>query len=114
VAGQAMGAFTMSMGQALYENLVRIKGQVMNPGFRDYKIPLILDLPKVDQVKLFDIITQDSHGPFGAKEAGQGPGDGVIAALANAIANATGARINSLPISPDKILQALQEGADKR
>ncbi len=111
VAGQAMGAFTMSMGQALYENLIRIDGKVMNASFRDYKIPLILDLPKVENVKLFDVITQDSNGPFGAKEAGQGPGDGVIGAIANAVCNATGARIKSLPISPDRVLFALQKGS---
>lgn len=108
VAGQAMGAFTMSMGQALYENLIRLNGKVMNPSFRDYKIPLIVDLPKLANVKLIDIITQDSNGPFGAKEAGQGPGDGVIAAIANAVYNATGVRIQSLPISPDKVLFGLE------
>ncbi|MBI3015057.1 MAG: molybdopterin-dependent oxidoreductase [Candidatus Tectomicrobia bacterium] len=114
VAGQSMGAFTMSMGQALYENLIRIEGQVMNPSFRDYKMPLIVDLPKVENVHLFDIITNDPNGPFGAKEAGQGPGDGVIAALANAIYNATGVRVKSLPISPSKILSGLEESRSNK
>ena len=114
VAGQAMGAFTMSMGQALYENLIRLNGKVMNPSFRDYKIPLTVDLPKLENVKLIDIVTEDPNGPFGAKEAGQGPGDGVIGAIANAVYNATGVRIKSLPISPDKVLSGLREVSGQR
>jgi CO/xanthine dehydrogenase Mo-binding subunit len=49
-----------------------------------------VDLPKLEKVKLIDIITEDPKGPFGAKEGGQGPGDGVIAAIANAVYDATG------------------------
>lgn len=109
VAGQSMGAFTMSMGQALYENLIRVEGQVMNPSFRDYKMPLIVDLPKVENVHLFDVVTNDPHGPFGAKEAGQGPGDGAIAAIANAVYDAVGVRVKSLPISPSHVLLGLEE-----
>lgn len=109
VAGQAFGAFTIQLGQALYENLIRQNGRVMNPSFRDYKMPLIVDFPKLENIKTIDIITQEPNGPFGAKEAGQGPGDPVIGAIANAIYQATGVRLKSLPFSPDKILFGLRE-----
>ncbi|OFW31500.1 MAG: hypothetical protein A3J28_07225 [Acidobacteria bacterium RIFCSPLOWO2_12_FULL_60_22] len=109
VKGQVLGATVMCIGQALYENLIRIQGQVMNPSFRDYKMPLATDLPKLANVEHRNVITRDPAGPFGAKEAGEGAGTGVIAAVANAIYNATGVRMKNLPMSPDRILCGLQE-----
>jgi len=109
VKGQVLGATVMCIGQALYENLIRVDGKVMNPSFRDYKMPLAVDLPKLANVEHIDVITNDPAGPFGAKEAGEGAGTGVIAAIANAIYNATGVRLNSLPMTPDRILNVIQE-----
>ena len=93
---------------------VRVEGDSATMGITDHAQEQLgdivyVDLPKVGNVKLIDVITNDPNGPFGAKEAGQGPGDGVIAALANAIHNATGVRVTSLPISPSKILLGLEE-----
>jgi 4-hydroxybenzoyl-CoA reductase subunit alpha len=109
VKGQVLGATVMCIGQALYENLIRVDGKVMNPSFRDYKMPLATDLPNLANVEHMDVITRDPSGPFGAKEAGEGAGTGVIAAVANAIFNATGVRMKGLPMTPDRILLGLKE-----
>ena len=109
VEGQVLGATVMGIGQALYENLIRIQGKVMNPSFRDYKMPLATDLPKLSSVEQLNVITRDPSGPFGAKEAGEGAGTGVLAAVANAIYNATGVRMKSLPMSPDRIFFGMKE-----
>ena len=103
----------MGIGQALYENLIRIEGKVMNPSFRDYKMPLTEDVPRLANVGHVNVITRDPSGPFGAKEAGEGAAAGVIAAVANAVYQATGVRFKSLPISPDKILFGLKEARGK-
>jgi 4-hydroxybenzoyl-CoA reductase subunit alpha len=109
VKGQVIGATVMSFGHALYETLIRIDGKVMNPSFRDYKMPLMTDMPKLADFQHNNVITYEPEGPFGAKEAGQGAGTGVIAALANAIYDATGVRLTSLPMSPDRILFGLRQ-----
>lgn len=109
VKGQVIGATVMSFGPALFEGLVRVDGQVMNPSFRDYKMPLTTDVPKLAEFQHNNVVTWEDEGPFGAKEAGQGAGTGVIAAIANAIYDATGVRLNSLPMTPDRILLALHQ-----
>lgn len=114
VRGQVIGAAVMSIGHALFENLIRIDGRVMNPSLRDYKMPLATDLPKLANFHHYNVVTEEPEGPFGAKEAGQGAGTGVIAALANAIADATGVRLTKLPLSPQNILFALREAQQKQ
>ena len=108
VRGQVIGAAVMSIGHALYENLIRVDGKVMNPSFRDYKMPQATDLPKLAEFQHANVITWEPEGPFGAKEAGQGAGTGVIAALANAIYDATGVRLTRLPMTPESILFGLK------
>ena len=108
VKGQVLGATVMSIGHALSENLIRVDGKVMNPSFRDYKMPLATDLPKLANFQHSNVITYEPEGPFGAKEAGQGAGTGVLAALANAIYDATGVRLTSLPMTPERILFGLK------
>ncbi|MBI4522369.1 MAG: molybdopterin-dependent oxidoreductase [Deltaproteobacteria bacterium] len=113
VKGQVLGATVMCIGQALYENLIRIDGRVMNASFRDYKMPLVTDVPKLAHVDHINIITNDASGPFGAKEAGEGAATAVIAAVANAVYDATGIRFKSLPISPDRVLFGLKDLQEK-
>jgi len=108
VKGQVLGATVMSIGHALYENLIRVDGKVMNPSFRDYKMPLATDLPKLSDFQHSNVITWEPEGPFGAKEAGQGAGTGVLAALANAVYDATGVRLTRLPMTPEHILFGLK------
>jgi hypothetical protein len=70
----------------------------------EYKSPTTLETPEIHTIL---IETDDPEGPFGAKEAGQGPLLPVIPAVANAVHNAVGVRIDEIPISPDKVLKAL-------
>ena len=71
----------------------------------DYKSPTLLDMPDI----FTDLIEEpDAQGPFGAKEVGQGPLLPVIPAIANAVFDAVGVRIDEVPITPEKILRAMQ------
>jgi 4-hydroxybenzoyl-CoA reductase subunit alpha len=73
----------------------------------DYKSPTTLETPEIHTIL---VETDDPEGPFGAKEAGQGPLLPVIPAIANAVYDAVGVRIDEIPITPEKILRALELG----
>ena len=82
-------------------------GRPLNPSFVDYKMPLSMDMPPIETVILE---TQpDLGGPFGAKGVGEDPIIAIGPAIANAVYNAIGVRIRELPITPEKVLQALRE-----
>ena len=81
------------------------KGLHKIPSLLDYKLPTTLDTPEIETI-LIEI--PDLEGPFGGKEAGQGPLNPVIPAIANAVFDAVGVRIDETPITPDKILKALR------
>jgi carbon-monoxide dehydrogenase large subunit len=104
--GQIEGGVVQGVGATLLEEMVVEDGIVTNPSFAEYKIPSAMDIPEI--VPVF-VETHHTGGPYGAK----GLGEPVLAptspAIANAIFNATGARITSLPITPEKVLQALRE-----
>src|SRR5438034_130554 len=72
----------------------------------EYKSPTTLETPEIHTIL---VETDDPEGPFGAKEAGQGPLLPVIPAVANAVYDALGVRIDEVPITPDKVLKALRE-----
>ena len=72
----------------------------------DYKSLTTLDMPEVETIL---VETHDPEGPYGAKEAGQGPLLPIIPAIANAIYNAVGVRVDEVPITPEKIFQGLKE-----
>jgi 4-hydroxybenzoyl-CoA reductase subunit alpha len=111
--GQVEGSVYMGLGEALMEEQVfrRLPPKLSNalvhkfPSMLEYKSPTSLDMPEVDTVLVED---PDPNCPFGAKEAGQGPLLPVMPALANAIFDAVGVRIDELPITPDKVLKALE------
>jgi 4-hydroxybenzoyl-CoA reductase subunit alpha len=105
VEGQVIGSVYMGLGQALQEEMVWRNGRLMNPTFLDYRIPATLDTPHIDCII---VESNDPEGPFGAKEAGEGSLAATIPAVANAIYDAVGVRITSLPITPEKVLAALQ------
>ncbi|MBA2284844.1 MAG: molybdopterin-dependent oxidoreductase [Ktedonobacteraceae bacterium] len=112
-SGQVEGAVTMALGYALSEELkFDEQGRVRNPGFVDYKLMSTLDMPRMTTILVEDT---EYSGPFGAKSAGEVPTNGMAPAIANAVYDAIGVRIRSLPITPEKILQALDTlEADKR
>jgi 4-hydroxybenzoyl-CoA reductase subunit alpha len=104
VEGQVEGSVYMGIGEALMEEQIFRKNLHKNPSMLDYKSPTTLETPEIHTIL---VETDDPEGPFGAKEAGQGPLLPVIPAIANAIHHALGIRIDEVPITPDKILKAL-------
>jgi CO/xanthine dehydrogenase Mo-binding subunit len=107
VEGQVEGSIYMGLGEALMEEQVFRKGVHKIPSLLEYKSPTTLETPEIHTIL---VETDDPDGPFGAKEAGQGPLLPVIPAVANAVHDAVGARIDEIPISPDKVLRALELG----
>lgn len=106
VEGQLEGSVVGGMGQALYEDVITDKGQVVNPSFLDYGIPTAMEIPSITSV---EVETDDPEGPFGAKESGEGTQLAPAPAIINAIYDAIGIRFKSLPVTPDKVLEALQK-----
>jgi 4-hydroxybenzoyl-CoA reductase subunit alpha len=105
VAGQVEGGAYMGYGEAVMEQQIFRKGRHKIPSLLDYKLPTTLDTPEIETI-LIEI--PDREGPFGAKEAGQGPLNPVIPAIANAVYDAIGVRIDEVPITPDKVMKALK------
>jgi putative selenate reductase molybdopterin-binding subunit len=105
--GQIEGGVAQALGAALYEEIaIRPDGRVANPSFRNYHIPAFGDVPRTE-VMLAQ--TSDRLGPFGAKSMSESPYNPVAAALANAVADATGLRFAVLPLRADRIFPALHE-----
>ena len=105
VEGQVEGSVYMGIGEALMEGQVFRKGLHKQPSMLDYKSPTTLETPEIHTIL---VETDDPEGPFGAKEAGQGPLLPVIPAIANAIYHAIGVRFDEVPITPDMILKGLE------
>lgn len=105
VEGQLEGSIHMGLGQALMEGVRYKDGVTQNASFLDYKI---LSPHETPEIELVLPPSDESEGPFGAKEVGEGALAPVNPAVANAIYDAVGVRINSLPITPDKVLAAIQ------
>jgi CO/xanthine dehydrogenase Mo-binding subunit len=102
--GQLVGAYAYGLGQALFEEMRLEDGVVVNPNLSDYKLPTIADVPPVRVI----LVTDDKGpGPFGAKSVGELANPGIAPAIANAIDDAVGARVTSLPLAAEKILAAL-------
>jgi 4-hydroxybenzoyl-CoA reductase subunit alpha len=104
VEGQIEGSVWMGMGQGLSEETRYVDGLPAHANFLDYKFPTIAESPEID-VQIVESI--DPLGPFGAKEAGEGALSGFPPALVNAVADAVGLDVNFLPLTPDRVLQAL-------
>lgn len=104
--GQIYGGLAQGIGYALTEQVLTKDGRILNPGFRDYKIPTAweMDFP----IELVFVETADGFGPFGAKGIGEPGLVPTAPAIANAIHDAVGVRIRDLPITPEKVLAALR------
>src|SRR5260370_8954624 len=111
VIGQVEGSVYMTLGEALMEEQTFRLGLHKFPSFLEYKSPTALETPIMHT---YLVETIDREGPFGAKEAGQGPLLPVIPAVANAIYNALGVRIDEVPIPPHKGPKALKPKARRR
>ena len=104
VEGQIEGSAYMGYGEIMVEEQIFRGGLHKKPSLLDYKLPTSLDTPELEAIL---IETNDSEGPFGAKEAGEGPLNSVIPAIANAVFDAIGVRFDETPITTEKILDAL-------
>jgi 4-hydroxybenzoyl-CoA reductase alpha subunit len=106
VEGQVEGSIYMGLGEVLMEEQVfRKSGLHKIPSILDYKSPTTLETPEIETIL---VETNDPEGPFGAKEAGQGPLLPLIPAVVNALYDAIGVRIHEIPVTPDKVLRALE------
>jgi len=103
--GQIEGASTWGSAKFSTRSRVFRRGLHKIPSLLDYKSPTFLEMPPVESIL---VETLDPEGPYGAKECGQGPLLPVIPALANAVYDALGVRIDETPVTPDKILLALE------
>ena len=106
VAGQIEGGAAQGQGYALSEEMIYVDGQLKTPSFSEYLIPTAMDMPKVQSIILE---SRSGVGPFGAKGIGEPALTPVAAAIANAVADAIGVRIHDLPITPEKVVRALQQ-----
>ena len=95
----------MQLGFTLTEEMVFRDGQLTNASLADYKIPGFLDLPAVMENEA--VAAVEHSGPFGAKGVGESATFGVSPAIANAIDDAVGVRLTTLPLKPEAILRAL-------
>jgi xanthine dehydrogenase molybdopterin-binding subunit B len=113
VIGQVEGSVYMGLGEALMEEMAYRPnrfGVHKIPSLLEYKSPTTHEMPEVVTYLVKDA---DPNGPFGAKEVGQGPLLPMMPAVANAVFDALGVRVDEIPITPDKVLKAL-EAKDRR
>jgi 4-hydroxybenzoyl-CoA reductase alpha subunit len=111
VAGQIEGCIHMGLGQALMEEMPYNRGNILGPNFLDYRTLTPMQMPEVDVII---VESDDPEGPFGAKEAGEGPLLPILPAVANAIYDATGVRMRSLPMTADKIWKEMHGKRESR
>ncbi len=105
VEGQVEGSVYMGLGEALMEEQTFRKGLHKWPSMLEYKSPTFLDMP---DVSTFIVETVDPEGPYGAKEAGQGPLLPIAPALCSAVYDALGVWIDEVPVTPEKVVEALR------
>ena len=104
--GQDEGGVMNGIGHSLFEEMVYKDGQLLNPNIIDYPIPTFDDLPKHLETILIE--NRNGPGPFGAKGTGEGSLLPVAPAIANALYHATGVRLYDLPLTPEKVWNALR------
>jgi CO/xanthine dehydrogenase Mo-binding subunit len=115
---QVVGSVYMGLGEALMEEQTfrrlppRLSTALVHkfPSMLEYKSPGTLDMPDVE---VYLIEEPDPQGPFGAKEVGQGPLLPVMPAVANAVHDAVGVRVDEVPVTPEKIVKAMRDPAKR-
>jgi 4-hydroxybenzoyl-CoA reductase subunit alpha len=112
VEGQIQGSAWMGMGQAMSEETIYHNGLGITGSMLDYRVPSFVESPDIE---VGIIESNDPHGPFGAKEAGETSLSSFIPALTNAVADALGVRPIDLPVTPDRLMELMekQESASK-
>jgi 4-hydroxybenzoyl-CoA reductase subunit alpha len=111
VKGQIIGSCHMGLGQVLSEKMVYGRtGHLQNANLLEYKIPSVHEMPHVEPII---IESCDPEGPFGAKEAGEGPLLPILPAVVNAVYDAIGIRYRDLPLTPDVVYQGIEKAMKK-
>lgn len=110
VKGQVDGQVSMALGHAFLEEIMMKDGYTLNPTWLDYRMPTIHEMAESEDA---DVITEQYNvgKPYRTKEVGEGLVSGILAAIANAIYDATGARLTSTPFTPEKILKGMRARA---
>ena len=111
VEGQIEGSIHMGLGQLLGESMNYRGARLLNPSLLEYKVLAPQQMPDVEVILVGD---DDPEGPFGAKEAGEGPLVATLPAVGNALYDAIGCRFTDLPITPEKVVRALDLRAKER
>ncbi|HLB45447.1 MAG TPA: xanthine dehydrogenase family protein molybdopterin-binding subunit [Anaerolineales bacterium] len=110
IEGQMMGGATQGIGWALYEKMeYDAQGQLLTGSWMDYAVPNIIQTPAMEAVI---VEVPSEYGPFGARGVGEAPVVPTAAAIANAIADATGIRLRDLPMTAPRVLEALKHVSD--
>ena len=109
--GQLEGAIAMAAGYGFTEDLPMDEGKILNPNLVDYKVLRATEMPETE---VYEVETYEPEGPFGAKEAGEGLTNPTAGALSNAVFHAVGVSIKNLPITPEKVLEALRDKKKKK
>lgn len=111
VEGQMQGSLSMGLGECLFEEVkFDSRGRILNASLGEYRIPTSLDMPNV---KSIIVESGEPHGPYGAKEVGEGAIMPTIPAILNAVYDATGVRINELPVSSERLYISVRQKEDK-
>jgi CO/xanthine dehydrogenase Mo-binding subunit len=105
IKGQMVSQAVQGMGDALYEEIMEDEGRVLNPNLVDYEIPRAFDIPEIEVIDCSDY---EPKGPFGGKEAGECARAAVISAITNAIYDAVGVRMMRVPVTPERLFNALK------
>ena len=107
VKGQIDGQISMALGHAFMEEVITKDGYTLNPNWLDYRMPTIHNMAISEDV---DVLTEQYRvgQPYRSKEVGEGLVSGILAAIANAVYDATGVRLHSTPFTAEKILGGLK------
>lgn len=105
-AGQVEGGVAQGIGQAIYENVVWNEGRMANAQMTNYIMPTAADTPPI---RVYFLETPYPLGPKGAKGLGELPHDGPAAAIASAVEHATGVPMNAVPITPERLMEAMEK-----
>ncbi len=114
VEGQMEGSIAMGIGSSVYEEVILDNGVVLNTNFMNYRIPTMTDVPTGDDNKAIIVEVIEPEGPFGAKGAGEVPMVAIAPSIANAVYDAVGIRIKDLPLSREKVLEAIKRRSNER
>jgi CO/xanthine dehydrogenase Mo-binding subunit len=107
--GQVQGGLVQGIGYGLYEETIVKDGHIVNPSFVDYRIPTALDVPPITTLV---VEKYEDLGPYGAKGFAEQPMIPPMPALANAIFDATGVRVTTIPITPERLYTSLKKLSD--